>query len=167
MIALLMAFSAGGAALATDPEPARSPDPGLVLEPPRNISSASLAFRLTLPQLARDGLAPVAQERYETAANLTLAGRTVGIDATVTALDPGPVLMQVEVYNAANVRVFEQKWDGIALNARLPRTLHATWTAPVAPGAGPYVVRIGIFAPGAGWGILYHWNNAAVRFALD
>ena len=69
-------------------------------------------------------------------------------------------------YNAANVRVFEQKWDGTALGPGQPRTLRAAWDTRAAS-AGAYVVRVGIFAPGAGWGVLYPWNNDAARFAIE
>jgi len=153
-------------ARAEDPVPVRSNDPGITLEPPRVVQRAVLPYRLVLPQLGRDGLAPIAQERYATGASVTRIPGSVGIEVAVSGQDTGPVLVQVEIYNAANVRVFEQKWDGTALGPGQPRTLRAAWDTRAAS-AGAYVVRVGIFAPGAGWGVLYHWNNDAARFAIE
>lgn len=157
---------ATAAARADDPVPVRSNDPGITLEPPRVVQRAVLPNRLVLPQVGRDGLAPIAQERYATGASVTRTPGSAGIEVAVSGLDAAPVLVQVEVYNAANVRVFEQKWDGVALGPGQPRTLRAAWDTRTAA-AGAYVVRVGIFAPGAGWGVLYHWNNDAARFAIE
>ena len=144
--ALLACVLAATVARADDPAPVRSPDPGIVLEPPRVVQRATtLPYRLALPHLGRDGLAPIAQDRYATSAT---------------------ALVQVEVYDAANTRVFEQKWDAAAFTPGQPRTFRTTWDARTAP-RGAYVVRVGLFAPGAGWGVLYHWNNAVAHFTIE
>ena len=165
--ALLACVLAATAARADDPAPVRSPDPGIVLEPPRVVQRATtLPYRLALPHLGRDGLAPIAQDRYATSATAARTAGAVAIDTTVAARDTATALVQVEVYDAANTRVFEQKWDAAAFTPGQPRTFRATWDARTAP-RGAYVVRVGLFAPGAGWGVLYHWNNAAAHFAIE
>lgn len=165
--ALLACVLAATVARADDPAPVRSPDPGIVLEPPRVVQRATtLPYRLALPHLGRDGLAPIAQDRYATSATAARTASAITIDTTVTASDAATALVQVEVYDAANTRVFEQKWDAAAFTPGQPRTFRTTWDARTAP-RGAYVVRVGLFAPGAGWGVLYHWNNAAAHFTIE
>lgn len=137
-------------------------------EPPTPRSSIAwqaLPYRLALPQLVRDGSSPQAQGAFRTAATALVSPGRVSIDATVTSDRTTEALLQIEVYDALGRRVHVHGEDHLYFGANQPRVFHTQWsTAGAQP--GPYVVRLGLWAPGAGWETLLHWNNDAVSFTL-
>jgi hypothetical protein len=91
------------------------------------------------------------------------AGAPITIDAWVTSPAAAALLVDIEVYNAAGAKVFQQWFDNQAFAAGQRRTFRVTWQTP-ANAAGAHTVRLGVF--GAGWNGLRHWNNAAAQFAV-
>jgi hypothetical protein len=86
-------------------------------------------------------------------------GSPVAISASITSATRSSALVDIEIYNSANVRVFQYFWNAQAFNAGQPRQFAATWTVPANQPRGSYTVMVGEFSPG--WGVLYNWNNHA------
>jgi hypothetical protein len=85
-------------------------------------------------------------------------GNPVAITASVTS-PKSSALVDIEIYNSANAKVFQRFWDGQVFNAGQARQFTTTWTVPAGTPRGTYTVKIGLFS--TGWGILYGWNNNA------
>jgi hypothetical protein len=75
------------------------------------------------------------------------------------------LLVDVEVHDASNAKVYQQAWDAQAFSAGQTRTYTATWAVPASAAAGPYTVKIGLFS--AGWTTLYYWNDAAAAVTVN
>ncbi len=73
-------------------------------------------------------------------------------------------LVDLEVYNAAGTKVFQQAWDNQSFTANAQRSFSTSWTVPANEALNAHTVRIGIFNPG--WGQLYHWNANAASFTV-
>lgn len=121
----------------------------------------TLAYRLALPQVVRDGLSPLNQGEFATSASAVRTSTNVAITAIVRATTESVVVVDVEVYGAGGQRVYQGYYDGAVLRAGQPRTFTWTWTPEPNLPAGQYIVKLGIFAPGPEWQQLFHWNDAA------
>jgi hypothetical protein len=86
-------------------------------------------------------------------------GSTATITASVTSPSAATVLVDIEVYSAAGVKLHQAFFDGQAFSAGQQRTYPITWTVPAGTAAGTYTVMVGIFSPG--WGTNYAWNGQA------
>jgi len=92
------------------------------------------------------------------------AGGTVHIAATVTSAAKSTVLVDVEVHDAANNKVYQLSYDNQAFGAGRRRAYRLAWATTTSQAAGVYSVQIGIFQPG--WGPLIQWNSAAAQFTI-
>jgi hypothetical protein len=72
------------------------------------------------------------------------------------------VIVDVEVYDSANRKVFQKYYEGQDFTAGQTRSYSTSWT-PAA--AGTYTVKIGVFK--AAWAQQYHWNNAAGKVVVS
>jgi hypothetical protein len=75
------------------------------------------------------------------------------------------VLVDVEVYDSAGQKVFQQAWDNQSFTAGQTRTFTTSYTPSASAATGTYTVMIGVFSPG--WGTLYSWNNSAAALAVS
>jgi hypothetical protein len=92
------------------------------------------------------------------------AGEPVGVTARVTASAPASnVIVDLEIYDAANTKVGQRIFTGQAFDAGVPRTY--SWSWPGTAATGPYTVRIGVFS--ADWKTLYDWNGQAGSFSVQ
>jgi hypothetical protein len=91
-------------------------------------------------------------------------GDVAGITVTVTSGNLMTGLVDIEVYNPAGGKAFQQVFDNEAFTAGQPKTYAASWPVPATAATGTYVVKVGIFSPG--WGTLYSWNDHAAQFAV-
>ena len=91
-------------------------------------------------------------------------GAPVTIAAAVRSQTAAAALIDVEVYNAAGVKVAQQVWDSQSFAAGQQRTFSFAWTPPGNAATGSYTVKIGVFGPG--WSPLQHWNNSASTFSV-
>jgi hypothetical protein len=100
---------------------------------------------------------------YATSASATpspaLPGSTVSITSSVTSNKAATVLVDLEVYDSAFTKVFQQVLDNQSFSAGQTRTFASNWQVPPAAKVGTYTVMIGVFSPG--WSALYSWNGAA------
>ena len=78
--------------------------------------------------------------------------------ANVTAL------VNVEIYDPAGRKVYQKAWDSQTLRSGRTTSFSTAWSIPASAAKGTYTVKIGVFQPG--WGVLYHWNNAAASFSI-
>lgn len=92
-------------------------------------------------------------------------GATITMTASVTSTTAGNALVDVEVYNAAGTKAYQQFFDNQAFSANLSRGFPVSWTVPAGAATGAHTIRIGIF--GAGWSSLIHWNNNAGSFSVS
>jgi hypothetical protein len=109
-----------------------------------------------------------AQRSFTSSAGVSPTSVTRPGNATITAsvksATATSVLIDVEVYNAAGSRVFQQFWDNQAFTAGQTRTFSATYAVPSSAATGTYTVMIGVFSPG--WGTVYQWNGQAGSFSV-
>jgi len=91
-------------------------------------------------------------------------GQTVTLRAIVGSSTDASALVDIEVYNASGVKVYQQFWDAQTFSAGSPRTFTATWRLPTFAAKGTYRVKVGVF--GAGWTSLYSWNDGAASFTV-
>jgi hypothetical protein len=137
--------------------PSPSPTPGPTASPsptPAPMSSA------TPPPTAT-----VTADFWSTATtspqNLVAGAGMETIAATVTASQAASALVDVEVYNTAGQKVFQQWFDDQAFDAGQSQTYTVTYQ----PGrTGTYTVKVGVFS--VGWGILFNWNDNAALFTV-
>ena len=90
-----------------------------------------------------------------------------GSQATFVAIVTSPgqtVLVDLEVYDPAGVKAFQQAWDNQAFNMNQQRKFRTTWSVPATARIGTYTLKIGVFSPG--WGQLYQWNDNAGTFTV-
>jgi len=107
-----------------------------------------------------------AQRSYTTSATsspatVTRPG-TVALTASVKSATAGSALIDMEVYNAAGTKVFQQAWDSQSFTAGQTRTFSANYAVPASAATGTYTIMVGVFSPG--WGTVYAWNGAAGSF---
>jgi hypothetical protein len=112
----------------------------------------------------RDRLLALAQPAsFTTAASATpstiFAGGTVSITADVTSASDSVAIVDVEVHNAQNQKVFQQYFENQAFSAGLKRTFPVSWPVPSGSPVGSYQVHVGVFSPG--WTTQYAWHHNA------
>jgi hypothetical protein len=91
-------------------------------------------------------------------------GGTTSISASVKSVKASTALIDVEVYDAAGAKVFQQIWDNQTFGAGETRTFQAPWSVPLTTARGTYTVKVGVFAPG--WTALHSWNNQAAVLSV-
>lgn len=93
-----------------------------------------------------------------------LAGEATTITPKITctsgSLSTG--IVDLEIFDAAGVRVAQQAWDGQTWAAGSQRTNSFQWKAPSTPGT--YTAKVGVFR--SGWGALYYWNDRAATIQV-
>jgi hypothetical protein len=92
-------------------------------------------------------------------------GDSVSITATVRSAAASAVLVDIEVYNGANAKIFQKVFDHQTFSAGQTRSFATSWSVPTNASVGPYSVRIGVFSPG--WGTVYSWNGSAAGFSVE
>jgi hypothetical protein len=92
-------------------------------------------------------------------------GNSVAINFSVRAGAPTSALVDIEVYNSAGAKVFQQWFDNQSFAAGQTRQYSSTWSVPAGATTGTHTVKVGVFAPG--WSALRHWNNGAATFAVQ
>ena len=112
--------------------------------PPVSAGGFTTAGRTNVAQIARNGVL------------------TIAVD--VTAAATRQALVDLEVYDAAGNKVFQQAWDGQSFVAGAVQTFRSSWTVPATQAVGPYSVKVGIFD--VGWSALQHWNGSAATFSV-
>jgi hypothetical protein len=93
------------------------------------------------------------------------ASQNVSIVTSVSSSQASTVLVDVEVYDPASAKVFQQSWDNQAFSAGRTQTYTSSWTPSSTAAAGTYTVKVGVFTPG--WGSLLAWNNGAATFSVS
>ena len=108
------------------------------------------------------------QPAYSTSAtaapNSVVRGTSTTISANVTSSQASTSLVDVEVYDAAVNKVFQQAWDNQVFAAGQPRTFTTQWTPPATAATGIYTIMVGVFSPG--WGTVRAWNSSAGTFSV-
>ncbi len=94
-----------------------------------------------------------------------MAGNKLTIATTVTAGSDSNILLDVEVYDAQGVKVFQNYWDNQTLTAGVEKTYTTYWQIPAAHAAGTYTISVGIFGPG--WGDYYDWQSGLDSFVIE
>jgi hypothetical protein len=74
------------------------------------------------------------------------------------------IIVDMEVYNSSNQKVFQQYTPGQTFGTGETRTYDYFWTVPANQPSGTYTVKVGVFS--TGWGTLYMWNNSATTFSV-
>ena len=114
--------------------------------------------------------APLTDDGWTTSvtAPITVArGELLTLDIDVTAATSTAALVDVEIYSLnGNGRgwhqTLQQVWDARTFAAGQPTRLQVQLTVPDDEPTNVHWVKVGVFKPG--WGMLYHWNDAATSF---
>jgi hypothetical protein len=91
-------------------------------------------------------------------------GKSVSITASVWSSANSNALVDLEIYDAAGTKVFQQAWDNTTFSAKVPRTFTTSYAVATTAGTGSYTVKIGIFGPG--WSSFIAWNDQAAVFSV-
>ena len=91
-------------------------------------------------------------------------GERSTITVSVTSGAAATALIDVEVYNPAGARVFQQVFDNQTFAAGQRRDLTFVWQSQRAAPRGSYTIKVGVFSPG--WGTMYAWSNDAGRVTV-
>ena len=75
------------------------------------------------------------------------------------------ILVDMEVYSAANVKIHQQVTTNQTFATGQSRTFQWTWPVPAGQAPGPYTIKIGVFS--GDWSTLYTWNNGAGSLTIQ
>jgi hypothetical protein len=123
------------------------------------------------PEYHRDGDAgslTVSSSRFTSTVSLSRAvvAPSGSTTLTVTVTNTGAALtdgiVDVEVYDAADVRVGQQEWPGQSIAAGASPSYTWTWTVPAT--AGSYTVKVGVFT--ASYAQTLHWDGQAASLTV-
>jgi hypothetical protein len=93
------------------------------------------------------------------------AGGSVNVTAVVTSLTAVSALVSVEIWDAGGVSAkYGASFDNQSFAAGQQRSYPITWQVPPSAATGPYIVVIGVYAPG--WTTRYSWTNSAATFSV-
>jgi hypothetical protein len=96
--------------------------------------------------------------------NPVAPGQAVTVTSQVTASAAASGLnVDVEILDAANLRVAQQLYLGQTFAAGTPRSFPWSWPGTTTTGA--YTVKIGVFS--ADWATLHEWNNQAATISVQ
>jgi hypothetical protein len=111
---------------------------------------------------------PPSTPSFSSSASANPGGPNVGtatsVRASIKNLTMSPTsggIVDIEIYNASNQRVYQQFYENQAFGSGEERNFDILWT-PTA--AGEYRVTVGVFS--GGWSTAYHWNNSALTFSV-
>ena len=94
---------------------------------------------------------------------LTHTMMTTVMTITTTITDTGGpatgILVDMEVYDAANAKIHQQVTTNQTFAAGQSRTFQWTWTVPAGQAPATYTIKIGVFS--GDWTTLYTWHNSA------
>jgi hypothetical protein len=141
--------------------PTNTPTPGPATATPT--ATAVIASTATPTPTTTVGQATYSSRATTSPASVA-RGATLSITSSVTSSKASNALVDVEVYDPAGTRVFQQFWDNQAFTAGQTRTFPSTWQVPAGAALGTYSITIGVFSPG--WGTVYNWNAAAGSFGV-
>lgn len=125
-----------------------TPVPGATLTPTRTPTPPTSGFS-TSASVNPSSIAP---------------GGAVAITANVTSASAGTFVVDVEVHDAAENKIYQQYFENQAFSAGQTRSYPVTWAVPSGTAHGAYTVQIGVFS--AGWGSNLSWNSYAANIAV-
>jgi hypothetical protein len=114
-------------------------------------ASAAPSFSVVSTTTSPDPVAPGAT------ATITTSVKNSGSLAT-------GIIVDMEVFNSANNRVFQQYIPGNSFGTGETKAFQWFWSTPANQGAGTYTVKIGVFTDH--WVTLLLWNNSADTFTV-
>ena len=88
---------------------------------------------------------------------------TLSANITTSGAMPNAIV-DYEVFNAANTRVYQTYQTGVNLAANSTQTFSATWPVPLTQPAGTYLLRVGVF--NQWWSYRYAWTDAGTTFQV-
>jgi hypothetical protein len=92
-------------------------------------------------------------------------GGTVAITANVTSASGGTAVVDVEVHDAADTKIFQQYFENEAFAAGQTRSFAVSWPVSASAALGSYKVQVGVFSPG--WATEYVYNSDAAQVAVS
>ena len=154
------------------PTPAATPSPTATPPPTATPTPTAAATPATAVPTSTASATPTqqpAQPNFTSGASLSSdnvpGGHPVSITASVTSTTASMVVIDLEVYDASGVKVFQQFWDAESFTDGQTKSYSTTWSIPDTATTGTYTVKIGVFS--TDWGALYHWNDAASTFSIS
>jgi hypothetical protein len=149
------------------PSPTRTPTPSgtnpTATRTPTPAAASPTATRTPTPAPSSGTPVPTLTAQFLTSASpvpgTAAPGQSVNLNVSVQSRNAGSFLVDVEVYDSANTKRFQQFYTAQSFSAQQVRTYPTAWTLPANLPEGTYWVRVGIFSND--WSQLYSWNNGA------
>jgi hypothetical protein len=85
---------------------------------------------------------------------------TISASAALSA-----AIVNFEIDNSANARVYHTAQRSVTFVAGTPRTLTAVWNVPNNQTLGTYRLKVGVY--GSGWTPMYTWVAASSTFSVS
>jgi hypothetical protein len=92
-------------------------------------------------------------------------GGTASITASVTSATALAAVVDVEVHDAADNKIFQWYDENVTFTAGQTRTFPVSWPVPASAPVGSYTVQIGVFS--TGWAGQYEYNSDAATIAVS
>lgn len=111
---------------------------------------------LVIPKAAAPAPVPTVTSSATTVPATTGVANPVKATVKVTGAALSASIVDLEIFDSANRRVFQKYFEGQSFATGQTRTYATSWTPSA---SGRYTVKIGVFK--AAWAGQLHWNNAA------
>lgn len=98
------------------------------------------------------------------ASSAVKSGQRVSLNAIVTAQTTQNILVNLEIFDSAGERIFQQFTDHQPVTAGEAKTVPFVWDVPATQASGTYTVSLGIFK--AGWVRQLAWHDAATTVTI-
>lgn len=92
----------------------------------------------------------------------TNTNQTIAVDVTNNGGTVGGSIVDIEVYNSANQKVFQKYYESQAFGGSEKKQYQVSWQTDV---PGTYRVALGVFA--SGWSQNYLWNDSTATFKVE
>lgn len=93
------------------------------------------------------------------------AGTTFTINASVKASATSSALIDMEIYDKAGTRVYQQYMANQSFTAGATRTFAFTWASPANQAPGEFTVSLGVFTND--WATAYLWSGNAATITIN
>jgi hypothetical protein len=109
---------------------------------------------------------PMGNPDFSVSASVNPSPIQVGQSAQVSAqvknggAATGNIVVDMEIYNSANQKIFQQYFSDQTFTSNQSRTFNITWTPPA---AGDYMLKVGIF--NFNWSHNYLWADSALKLS--
>jgi len=143
--------------------PTNTPEPPTSTAVPPSSTPTKAPTNTPVPPTKTPSGLTVSIVRVASGPSSVARGGTEALTTTISTNAPlSGAIVNFEIDNSANARVYHTAQRSVTFVAGTPRTFTAVWNVPANQSAGAYRLKIGVY--GAGWTPLYAWAAAPNTF---